>query len=106
MNGFARHCVTLCMGEIQYHFVSGFGQVDLHVHGLWRRVHPLLFLFMKAFSHCLDGFGPFFPELDRGVKEIKSAHFPLSKTAAQSCNSVLINRKAISCVSSANHREL
>lgn len=76
-----------------YHFVFDFGQVDLHVHGVWRGVHHLLLLFLQAFSHCLDGFSPFFPEGGTGSRKI---------TSAQSHNCFLINRKAISSVSSAN----
>lgn len=45
-----------------YHFVPGFGKVDLHVHRVWRGVHHLLLLFLQTLGHSLDGFGPFFPE--------------------------------------------
>lgn len=64
-----------------------FGQVDLHVHGVRRGVHHLLLLFLQAFSHCLDGFSPFFPEKHTGSSEIRSAQSPYC---------FLINTKAIS----------
>lgn len=45
-----------------YHFVSRFGQIHLHVHGVRRRVHHLLFLlFVQTVGHSLDGFRPFRP---------------------------------------------
>lgn len=65
-----------------YHFVSGFGKVNLHVHGVWRGVHHLLLLFLQAFSHCLDGFSPFFPEGGTGSRKITSAHLPSCKPSS------------------------
>lgn len=58
--------------------MSDFGQADLHVHGVWRGVHHLLLLLLQAFSHCLDGFCPFFPEGGAGNREIASNTQPFS----------------------------
>lgn len=71
-----------------YHFVSRFGQVDLHVHGVRRGIHHLFFLFLEALRHCLDGFGPFFPARDAGRRTDYIS--PFSTMRARQPNHVIV----------------